>query len=157
MGLDQYLEARKYVARYDLSKPYDQDRGFTESDEFARIAESLPLGLELYGESGLTIGVNVAYWRKAVHIDQWFADHTETYDNEVWVPRETLQELLDNVNTVLRDKSYASELIPDPSPFEKDRYDDYYYSTLEYTQKALTHLLGREAYEDLSFYYRASW
>lgn len=156
MGLDQYLEARKYVSRYDLSKPYDQDKGFTESDEFASVIEHLPLGLELYGEGGAVISVNVAYWNKAYAIDDWITSHTRD-DYQGWIPRELLTELLDNVNTVLADHSYASQLIPDHGAIEADRYDEIYYKQLEYTQKALTHLLGREAYEDLSFYYRASW
>lgn len=156
MGLDQYLEARKYIGRYDLSKPYSEDGGFTESDEFSRVAETLPLGLELYGEGGAVISVNVAYWRKAYAIHDYISQSLdERFDN--WVSREFLRTLLDDVNTVLSDHTYASQLIPDHSAIEADRYDDYYYSTLEYTQKALTHLLDRKAYEDLSFYYRASW
>lgn len=156
MGLDQYLEARKYVSRYDLSKPYDQDKGFTESDEFSRIAESLPLGLELYGEGGAVISVNVAYWHKAYAIHDYISQSLDDrFDN--WVSREFLETLLRDVETVLADHSYASQLIPDHGAIEADRYDENYYKQLEYTQKALTHLLGREAYEDLSFYYNASW
>ena len=157
MGLDMYLEARKYVSRHDLTKPYDQDKGFTESDEFASVIEHLPLGLELYGESGLSIGVNVAYWRKAYAIFDWIIIRTEYESGEVWIPRETLIELRSDVEKVLADHSYASELLPDTSAFEKDRYDDWYYKQLEYTQKTLAHLLDRESYEDLSFYFSASW
>lgn len=157
MGLDMYLEARKYVSRHDLSKPYDPDKGFTESDEFARIVESLPLGLELYGESGISIGVNVAYWRKAYAIHDWLGNEIGYESGEVWVPREVLSQLLSNVREVLADHSKASLLLRDNSAFEKDRYDDWYYKQLEYTEKALAHLLDREAYDDLSFYYNASW
>ena len=156
MGLDMYLEARKYVSRHDLTKPYDQDKGFTESDEFASVIEHLPLGLELYGEGGAVISVNVAYWRKAYAIHDYISQSLDDrFDN--WVSREFLQNLLRDVEIVLADHSHASMLLPDHSAIEADRYDDWYYKQLEYTQKALTHLLGREAYADLSFYYSASW
>jgi len=156
MGLDQYLEARKYVSRYDLSIPYDQDKGFTESDEFARIVEYLPLGLELYGEGGAVISVGVATWRKAYAIHDYISQSLdERFDG--WLSPDFLSKFRLDVETVLADHTYASELIPDHGAIEADRYDEKYYKDLEYTRNVLTHLLDRKAYDDLSFYYRASW
>ncbi len=156
MGLDQYLNARKYISRHDLSVPYDPDRGFADTAEFANLVESaLPLGVDLYGDTGAEVSVNVGYWRKAYAINDWFADRVGIVSQECDIPFSWLLALRDQVNQVLADNSYASQLIPDRSP-DAFAYGENYYDQLRYTQKLLEHLT-KPAFADLEFTYRASW
>jgi hypothetical protein len=53
----------------------------------------------------------VAYWRKANHIHQWFVENVQRGEDdcrEYHVPRKRLEELLNTVNAVLQ----ASRLVP---------------------------------------------
>lgn len=156
MGLDQYLNARKYISRHDLNVPYDPDNGFADTAEFANLIESaLPLGVDLYGDTGASVSVNVGYWRKAYAIHDWFASRIENTLQESDVPLAWLFALRDQVNAVLADNSYASQYIPDNQP-DAFAYSENYYDQLRYTQKLLEHLT-RPAFANLDFTYRASW
>lgn len=156
MGLDQYLDARVHLSRHDFTKPFDADKGFTENPAYSAVADLMPLGIDLYGESGISVSIGVAYWRKAYAIDAWFT--AQDYEStQGWVDRDRLAELLDLVDQVLADHSKAGELLPDRNYLGGDTgYDEWYYSQLEYTQKALRHVLS-DRFDNVDFYYSASW
>lgn len=161
MGLDQYLEARKYI---DGGTPGEPTLAFEEALKFA------PYGLTKHAEFPYAgISYLVAYWRKANAIHGWFQTHlTEDVSNcqDVHVARKHLEQLRDDCQEVLdaRGKSNAEEvavrLLP-PTPgffFGSSDVDDWYYRDLEFTVTMINDVLNKiPDSNDWSFYYRAWW
>lgn len=163
MGLDMYLEVREYVKTSDWQKV---------GDDFEKVA--VETGTNILKMAGLdtiaskdSYGVEVSataiYWRKVNSIHQWFVEHCADGRDEcqpIYVPREKLLALRDQVDLVLRSKNeaVAQEWLPTQSGFffGSTEYDEYYWSDLEYTLTELNRVL-ETADEGKSFYYQASW
>ena len=82
----------------------------------------------------------IAYWRKANQIRQWFVNHIEEFDvgdngDYYQVTKKLLMELIDDCQTVLDDHNKASEIMPSSSGFffGSTDYDEWYYKDLENT------------------------
>jgi hypothetical protein len=154
MGLDMYLEARKYVSGYSFED---------NTDTYDALMDIVGLDKVNYPESpSATISVNVGYWRKVNSIHQWFVDNLADGVDEcqsIYVSREKLLELRGIVEEVLADHSKAKELLPTSSGFffGSTDYDDWYFSDLENTVQILNRVLSEEALSSADFYYRASW
>lgn len=164
-----YLSAKRYVRRtdgYGLDSP--------KNPEFDAIVEKSRLedycehpSVDIYGT---TVAVNVAYWRKANQIHQWFVDNVQDgNDNcsEYYVAEEQLEELRNVCNEILanrEDADLAEELLP-PSEgffFGTTDLDEWYYGDVEYTANRLKEILDiakadRDKNEYVSFYYQSSW
>ena len=175
MGLDMYLEARKYVGRIDWKAvpqgglPDGASFNDYESDDFIKLKELFPPKLLKHNDAGSSVGVNVGYWRKANQIHGWFVenvqggeDNCESYN----VSRVQLTELLGTVNKVLDgDKDTAKELLPVVGGFffgnydEDEGYDEWYYEQLKHTKDMLSNILSivPENNIDYEFYYQSSW
>ena len=113
-------------------------------------------------------------WRKANAIHKFFVDEVQEGNDNCqrhWVSRDTLQELLDRITTILDIKTpvaremKAEELLPTDIEgcfFGSEEYDDWYFENLEDTKKVLDKLF---AYEETAedghhfdnFYYQSSW
>jgi hypothetical protein len=173
MGLDMYLEARKYIARIDW-KAVPQGGladGATWEDyqttEYKELKEMFPADLVKHNEAGSSIAINVGYWRKANQIHGWFVLNVQGGEDNCGqhpVERDHLQELLVTVTTVLDgDKDTAKELLPvTDGPFfgnydEEEGYDEYYYDQLRETQTMLTDILFACTDGQYDFYYQSSW
>ena len=146
MGLDMYLNARRYLWH-------------SEAELADKISENFP---ELGDKRVKEITVEAAYWRKSNQIHKWFVDNVqEGVDdcNGYEVSRDQLKELLDLIDIVLSDRKKAGALLPIQQGFffGSDQYDDYYFDDLEHTKTMLTPLLDEENWKGWYFEYRASW
>jgi hypothetical protein len=178
MGLDMYLEARRYVSQTDwksvpqrrFDDPTPLDLSLYHTDEYRAVASIFPEGLIKHSEGGSTAGINIGYWRKANQIHGWFVKHIQDgVDNcgEYPVSRERLVELLDTVKQVLDgDKAMARELLPVTEGFffgnynEDDGYNEWYYEQLRDTETMLTDILEavpEGQHLEYDFYYTSSW
>jgi len=154
VGLDMYLEARKFVSSYSDAEMYQnlkRQMGLATGD--------LP-----HSNFG-TLSLEVMYWRKVNAVHDWFVrevqggeDDCKTYH----VDRDKLAELLDICKRVVDnrdDQSVAEELLPSASGFffGSTDYDEYYYEGLLWTIEGIERILKNPAYERMDFYYQSSW
>ena len=167
MGLDMYLEARKYVSKGDW-----QDGKFVPSPEFMRAASFGPDDLTKYSDfGGVTVSIPVGYWRKANAIHGWFVRECQGGVDDcrdAYVAREQLVALRDACKSVLsvsvgvnrEDVAAAVGLLP-TSGFFFGSYemDEWYFDDLKRTAEMIDHILSLipEGTWDWSFYYHSSW
>lgn len=168
MGLDMYLSAKKYVSGYSHSNQVSQETydsllqaiGLDRSD----VTDEAPSGI---------VTVNVAYWRKANAIHNWFIENVADGVDDcqpMYVSRDELQALCFDIKEVLkvRDMQEANpdEALPGPEDilptasgffFGETDYDDYYWHYLEKTLGRISDLLASPKFADFDFEYRASW
>jgi hypothetical protein len=163
-----YLSARKYVSDY----AYENGKG---SFEIGNILDSVGLDRSDLSEEcpSATVSINIAYWRKANAIHNWFIENVADGLDDcqpVEVSREELQDLCYDIKEVLkvRDMQEANpdEALPTPEDilptasgffFGGTEYDEYYWEYLESTLDRLRSILGNPTFEDFDFEYRASW
>jgi len=160
MGLDMYLYARKHVSRFDY-----QNGERIESPEFAALNETAPKGLTKYGDfSGIHIDYPIMYWRKANAIHGWFVDECAGGVDDcqpIYVSRESLVTLRDLCSAVVKQPAMAGDILPPTSGvfFGPCDIDEWYIQDMNYTVKALNHVLDTIPADDWnwSFIYHASW
>jgi hypothetical protein len=102
----------------------------------------------------------VAYWRKANQIHNWFVQNVQNGIDECqssYVSREKLEELLDVCKQVEADNDLASTLLPSASGFffGGTEYDEWYFKDISNTIVYLTEILEDELADE--FEYNASW
>lgn len=154
MGLDMYLNSKRYMSKY-----------FDAADE-----QRIEKVNELFGVEGdeandygaVEVTFRVGYWRKANAIHQWFVVNVQEGEDdcrEYWVDREQLQTLIDVCKTILADPTKGSELLPtrDGFFFGGTDYDEWYMKDLEYTVERLEKVLADPAFAKSDFYYQSSW
>jgi hypothetical protein len=147
MGLDQYLYK-------------ETDVGYDKKYEEALSA------FHKLGMKPKSVTEEVAYWRKANHIHNWFVKNVQngvddcgTYD----VSTDNLLELIKLCESVLekRDDEFSKANLPTTSGFffGSTEYDEYYYSDVEHTIGMLKPLVDVDFFEyGLSdFKYHSSW
>jgi hypothetical protein len=155
MGLDMYLNAKRYLSDYneaDLAKKREMMNLFPE------------LAVYLTQENGhpiKEITASVGYWRKANAIHGWFVQEVQEGEddcNEYYVSREKLEELKNLCEQVLANRSLAAKLLPSTSGFffGGTEYDDSYFSDLELTVEIVNDTLLLSD-KDWNFYYQSSW
>lgn len=160
MGLDMYLEARRFVS------------GYAHSDEAERtlfddVAKSIGMQ-DMHDERYINISVNVAYWRKANAVHDWFVKNVQDNEDDCrsyYVSREKLRELADICRKVVEagTPDVAAELLPTASGFffGGTEYDEYYFEQVDWTAKRLSELLvnipEKSSLAGVDFYYSSSW
>lgn len=159
MGLDMYLEARRYVSGYKHS-------GEEENELFRQIVDAVDMG-EIHDERFATVSVNVAYWRKANAIHDWFVREVQDGEDDCktyFVSREKLMELEELCRRVVQsgEPDVAKELLPTASGFffGDTSYDEYYFEQIEWTAQRLAELLTKfpeSGMRGVDFYYNSSW
>lgn len=161
MGLDMYLEARTFISGY--SHETDETKAL-----FNQITEAVGMQ-DMQDERFVTVNVNVAYWRKANHIHNWFVNNVQDGEDDCksyWVSREKLMELEEVCRRVVANgtSEYAQEHLPTSTGFffGTDEYDEYYYESTDWTAKRLAELLieidkMKDNGKRIDFYYQASW
>ena len=153
MGLDMFLNAKRYLSEWDKEEKSIRDS----------ISPLVPnLGKMVIKE----IVAEAAYWRKANAIHSWFVENVQDGKDECvehYVGREQLKELIETCKMVLADRdnpisSKAEKLLPTQSGFffGDTEYDEYYFQDLQGTIDQLEPLLTEE-YKNWEFYYRSSW
>ena len=160
MGLDIYLEERKYIGKAEVKLLYNE-YGWNNNDEqeFKNVKELV---------------IEAGYWRKANAIHKWFVDNIQDGNDdcgEYEVSIEKLQELLE-ICKELKSKMVLSEdtnkngdkyivnytlcekLLPTQEGFffGSTSYDEWYYEDIENTIKIIENLDGKGEY-----YYTSSW
>jgi len=151
MGLDMYLSRKLFVKNYPFMK--DEER-YTVTIERGGV----PLD---FGEVS-EISTEVAHWRKADAIHQWFVDNVQNGEDncsEYYVPTDLLIELRDTCTAVLADPSRAGELLPPQGgvSFGGTEIDDGYLDDLRYTVEVLDKALAAEDETFDNYYYQADW
>ena len=157
-----YLTARYYYGgKWKEPGMYDADKGHTLeiSGEFAK-------------QNKLTAGKiqeiteEVAYWRKANQIHNWFVTNVQGgQDNcqECWVSKQQLETLVKTCKETIealdnKDYSLAKALLPPVSGFffgDNDVNGEWYRQDIESTIKQIEDVLKRNT--DCDFYYTSSW
>jgi hypothetical protein len=154
MGLDMYLEARKYVSSYSDISDYEAIKEIME----------LKTGDIPEATSG-SVSLGVMYWRKTNSVHEWFVNNVQDGKDDCGqyhVSRDKLVELMETCKKVVDnrgDTAVAEELLPTASGFffgDTD-YEEYYYEGLLWTIEGLERILNNPAYNDMDFQYSSSW
>ena len=152
MGLDSYLYKKSYVRSGDWHKP--EARMEVEVKTGGKVDERIKPERVRY------IVEEVAYWRKANQIHNWFVQNVQDGIDKCqssYVSREQLEELLGVCKQVEVDNSLAGTLLPSVSGFffGGTEYDEWYFKDISNTIVYLTEILEDELADD--FEYSASW
>jgi len=150
MGLDMYLEAEQYISDYD-----EKDKPLLEA-----IKKNAPLGLGEFRPKNVTF--EIAYWRKANAIHNWFVTNVQEGKDKCqksYVSLDQLTELHDLCNKVLDDISLAPTLLPSQKGFffGSYEYDEYYERDLQRTVEKLNRILTNPDAKKWWISYQASW
>jgi len=167
MGLDSYLHSVKYVAS-DATERLLGHRPKPDSFEKIRKAIDVPLNLFDQDFPSIEVSCNIAYWRKANAIHAWFVRECQDGNDDCRrsrVSREKLETLRDlcveitNQKSPEKQRNMAEKNLPTQSGFffGDTEYDEWYWSSIEYTAETLTKILESDKLKDHEFAYSASW
>jgi hypothetical protein len=147
MGLDMYLYAEKFVSNMEYRN---------EQDQFNKIVSAL--GAEQFTIGHVLTAVEVAYWRKANAIHNWFLDGKNDDCTAFYVERERLEKLRDICEQVLDKPALAELALPTQEGFffGSTEYDEWYMDSVKETYDKLSVLLATIP-DGWSFKYQASW
>jgi hypothetical protein len=158
MGLDMYLQRKRYVKNWD----HNPSEKFFSGIAFQG---NKPINLEKIN----SITFDVMDWRKTNWIHNWFVQMVQGgLDDckEYFVEIEQLEDLLDTIDQILRvldsetlekAQKVAEEKLPAVQGFffGPQDYDDWYFDSLRETSYNLKKELS--LYPDDDYYYNASW
>lgn len=164
MGLDMYLEARKYVSKIDSKATTDYDNPVLTED-YKKVVEFFPdWATDLSGFAGAEVSVNIGYWRKANQIHNWFVNECASGVDEcqpIGVNADKLRSLRATVEHLLenRDNSEALKLLAPASGFffGSTDIDEWYWADLERTVEILNKAIRLDEDENCQIIYQASW
>lgn len=146
MGLDMYIRTQKYYS------PYDKDQF-----AFNAIAKQDWPATPTF----VTVTADVAYWRKANQIHNWFVKNVQDGEDNCaiyFVPHSQLVELRDLCAHLLKtnDPGEAHAKLPPTSGFffGSTELDQYYWDDLQSTVDQLTPLIDAPLF---SYEYVSSW
>jgi hypothetical protein len=173
MGLDQYLEVRKYISKYDHSDfDYRTDTWPPPiSKQYVNLLSTAPAGVDKYADfGGAYITYPVAKWRKANAIHGWFVVNVQDGEDNCgtyYVSREQLADLAEACEEILKvpaghkreDAADLVNLLPTQGFFfGSNKMDEYYDQDLKYTIEMVNHALSVIPDDfEYSFYYSSSW
>ena len=183
MGLDMYLEAsfstRAYVSPTDADYEARQEGKEIQLKKSPEFEDAIAaIGFQdapiQYQWNHFQYVFPIITWRKANAIHKFFVDEVQDGNDNCerhYVSRETLQELLDRITTILDIKTpvaremKAEELLPTDVEgcfFGSKEYDDWYYQDLKRTKVILEKVFEYEEQAEGgkcfdSFYYQSSW
>jgi hypothetical protein len=162
MGLDMYLEVRKFVSKMDYS---DRDNP-KPTPEFQSFVDASGIdGLTKYSDfAGIEVSYPVGYWRKANAIHGWFVKNVQDGVDDCrpyFVPREKLMELRNLCAATIKEPAMAGDILPPTQGFFFGTYeiDEWYIRDMEYTVEMIDHLFSilPENDWDYPIYYHSSW
>ena len=150
----------------------DAVRANMEYDEHPAFME----GIDDYKPSFKTVTKNIAYWRKANQIHNWFVQNIQNGNDDCKryeLDPDDLRQLLETVNKVMescelvegkdgkviKDSSVARTLLPSCKGFffGTTDYDEWYYLELEYTKETIEKILAETDFDNWIVYYGSSW
>lgn len=164
MGLDMYLEARKYVSKIDSKATTDYDNPVLTEDYKKVVAFFPDWATDLSGFAGAEVSVNIGYWRKANQIHNWFVNECANGVDEcqpIGVSADKLRSLRATAEHLLenRDNSEALKLLAPASGFffGSTDIDEWYWADLERTVEILNKAIRLDEDENCQIIYQASW
>lgn len=159
MGLDMYLEARKYISNYNFEI---ERKG--ENAEYHAVIEAIGASKMVTPDvPSVEVKINVMYWRKANQIHNWFVQTLANGVDEcqpIYLERENLVELLNLCKQVALQPANAREALPTAAGFffGSTEYDEWYMRDIKDTIEGLERVLKViPEGERWSFVYQASW
>lgn len=152
MGLDMYLTRKTYVKQWDHESP-------SEKFEVTVTKGGVPY---LNSSDGIShVSQEIGYFRKFNALHHWLVENVQDGRDEcqeVYVPKEKLEELLVILNEVKDgDITKAEELLPTTGGFffGGTEYDEWYFQyvneSIPIIEKALSYT------DDSDIYYQSSW
>ena len=160
MGLDQYLNAKKYLSPAEWRGNESRE----QYDTVLKLVGAEPFVRKEFPNA--EVAISVGYWRKANAIHEWFVancqdGHDDCRTSHVY--REQLETLKSICETVILDKQVtgtddlAKEMLATVEGFffGSTDYDEYYYSDLADTIEIIKSCMAMPAEWD--FYYQSSW
>lgn len=126
------------------------------------------MGLDMYLVKNEDFSQEIAYWRKANAIHNWFVSNVQNGEDDCGyyeVSKDKLEELMQLCITVgvsdsITGNNYsAMKDLPTTNGFffGSTDYDEYYYDTLKRTGKMLKEVLETFDFENDKLYYTSSW
>ena len=105
---------------------------------------------------------DIAYWRKANAIHQWFVNNVQKSEDDCKpynVSTEQLKKLMELCTQVLKEPDKAPELLPTQGGFlfGSTEYDARYFQSLDYTVDALGAELKDNEDQPQEYEYQSSW
>jgi hypothetical protein len=166
MGLDMYLEARKYFSKVSFTQISISE---TPLPDYQKIASLFPPNADEFGEStGATIDLTIGYWRKANQIHAWFVrecgggvdecQRTPVRDGKLRELKVVIEFLLD-IKDLPTAGDEIEKLLPTQSGFffGSTEIDEYYWNDLRRTLDILNKAIELEEQYGCSIAYQASW
>lgn len=154
MGLDMYLDARRYISNYT----HDPEGQKLAAAVFAALGVKDP---NAYANTGITVELRAGYWRKANSVHQWFVNNVQDGEDDCkdyYVTREQLQALALQCQRIIDKVDGPDELPPtDGFFFGSTEVDEYYFEDLEQTVEIIDKALANPDFEKADFYYHSSW
>ena len=154
MGLDMYLNKKTYVKNWNHMSE-DEKHNVTIEGKSAK---------EIKPERVTYIEEEVAYWRKANQIHNWFVQNVQNGEDDCrsyYVEASQLEDLVNCCKEVIEDNSKAEELLPSQGGFffGSTDYDEWYFKDLENTIELVGGILEEMKENDAyyEFYYESSW
>ena len=158
MGLDMYLYAKNSFIDKEWQKE-DDARRLTHRE----LVKTLDCDKFICKSNlgSIVTSVEVAYWRKANGIHQWFVDKCQDGNDDcraAYVSRDKLTELLNICKQITADHSLAEELLPTQGGFffGSTEYDEWYFNDIKTTISELESVLA-DTPEEWWFEYQSSW
>ena len=106
----------------------------------------------------------VAYWRKANQIRNWFVEHIDEFeyddDGEYYgVTKDLLEELIADCKKVLSNHDLAEEILPTSGGFffGSTEYDEYYFEQLKDTIEQCEKVIAETDWDNEVVVYHESW
>jgi len=150
MGLDMYLEAKRYVAPSD-PQTEPMRRAIGAAIGYVPPKEKPGEDASLLEVSGVT--VRVGYWGKFDALHQWFVGNAQEGHDDcrpAYVDRRCLQQLREVCERVIDDPKQAAK------HFIVESGADLYVEELQYTLDILAHGITLQE-QGWDIHYRASW
>lgn len=174
--INEYYDLEKISNDYADGKPLNISGGSGEKIFFRNYEENISLDLDrkvvlekyiLQKEEPVYIvegNYEIAYWRKANQIRQWFVDHIEEFDTNdngdyYIVSKELLINLVNDCQAVIDNHSKAEEIMPTSSGFffGGTEYDEWYFNCLENTITKLLKVISETDWNNEIVVYTESW
>jgi len=160
MGLDMYLNAKRYVSR-SLWDNANQTR--EENPKWKEIAEASGLaGYSGDDWTGIYVNATAIYWRKANAIHNWFVNKVQNGVDDCGsyeVSMEQLLELQSDCEVVLAFPEKAMTVLPPSSGFffGGTELDEWYFNGLKHAVAKIKRIANDPVFKDCDFTYQSSW
>jgi hypothetical protein len=164
MGLDMYLEARKYFSKFDYKSDSDD-----LLPDYKELTKFFPAGSdELGSHAGASLEITVGYWRKANAVHAWFVRECANEVDECQPIRvrdgklrelKVIIEFLMDIKDLPSVKEEIEKLLPPTAGFffGDTEINEYYWADLQHTLDILNRAIDLEENHECSITYQASW